>query len=60
MRLGAGAPRYEVAGAGPEHERTYEARVLVDGQCRGTGAGPSKKEAEQAAARVAWEELHDA
>ncbi len=60
VRLGSGAPRYEIQGAGPEHERRFLARVLVDGQALGTGEGPSKKEAEQAAAKMAWEQLRDA
>jgi len=46
-------PRYEVEGAGPDHARHYRARLLVAGQELGTGEGRSKKDAEQAAARVA-------
>jgi dsRNA-specific ribonuclease len=33
------------------------AEVFLGGTCRGTGEGRSKKDAEQAAARAAWEEL---
>jgi len=47
-------PRYEVEGTGPDHARRYRARVLVAGAERGVGEGKSKKDAEQAAARVAW------
>ncbi len=47
-------PRYEVQGTGPDHARRYRARVLVAGAERGMGEGRSKKDAEQAAARVAW------
>jgi ribonuclease-3 len=60
VQRGGGTPRYVVAGTGPEHERHFVAEVFVDGQIRGTGEGPSKKEAEQAAARAAWLELRDA
>jgi ribonuclease III len=47
-------PRYEVEGTGPDHARRYRARVLVADVERGVGEGRSKKDAEQAAARVAW------
>jgi ribonuclease III len=47
-------PRYELEGTGPDHARRYRARVLVAGAERGVGEGRSKKDAEQAAARVAW------
>jgi ribonuclease-3 len=47
-------PRYEVEGTGPDHARRYRASVLVAGAERGVGEGRSKKDAEQAAARVAW------
>jgi ribonuclease-3 len=52
-------PRYEVEGTGPDHARRYGARVLVAGVERGVGEGRSKKDAEQAAARVAWAVLVD-
>ena len=38
---------------GPAHERKYTATVSCDGILLGTGEGKSKKEAEQAAAKVA-------
>lgn len=47
-------PRYEVTGSGPDHERTFTAVVHVDGREAGRGRGPSKKRAEQAAAREAY------
>jgi ribonuclease III len=52
-------PRYEVDGTGPDHARRYRARVYVAGNERGAGEGRSKKDAEQAAARVAWACLVD-
>jgi ribonuclease-3 len=60
VRRGEGMPRYVVGGSGPEHGRQYEAEVYVNGVLRGTGKGTSKKDAEQEAARTAWQELHDA
>jgi ribonuclease-3 len=54
-------PEYVVEGTGPDHDRSYEATVTVQ---RGrqqlvsaTGMGPSKKQAEMAAALEAWYEL---
>jgi ribonuclease III len=54
-QLGLGAPRYEVTGDGPGHERRYSATVRIGGEVAGTGEGSSKKVAELAAARAAWE-----
>lgn len=39
---------------GPPHAKTFHAQVRIDGQVCGTGSGPSKKVAEQAAAKEAW------
>jgi ribonuclease-3 len=52
-------PRYEVSGTGPDHDRRFTAVVRIGGTERGQGTGKSKKEAEQAAARVAWQSLRD-
>jgi len=60
VRLGEGVPRYVLAGTGPDHDRTYSAQVFVAGVCRGTGVGPSKKDAEQDAAGHALSELDGA
>jgi ribonuclease-3 len=57
VHYGLGAPRYEVAGRGPDHARRYAARVLVADETFGTGEGPSKKDAEQQAAQAAWQAL---
>jgi ribonuclease III len=46
-------PAYDVTSEGPDHERSFAATVTVDGRVTGRGAGRSKKEAEQAAARAA-------
>jgi ribonuclease III len=40
--------------SGPDHDKTFEAEVLLSSEPVGAGAGHSKKEAEQAAAKEAW------
>ena len=50
-------PRYLVADDGPDHAKRFYATVYVAGEPHGAGEGRSKKQAEQAAARVAWEKL---
>jgi len=52
---GVGAPHYEVTGTGPGHDRRFTATVRIAGEVVGTGEGSSKKVAELAAARAAWE-----
>ncbi len=52
-------PEYAVTGAGPDHERTFKATVVIEGKVAGTGAGSSKKRAQQVAARRALEALGD-
>lgn len=56
-RLGVGAPVYEVVGEGPDHDRTFTARIFVEGVERGSGQGTAKKIAEQLAAQAAFEAL---
>ena len=51
------APRYDVVEDGPDHAKRFFASVSVDGEVRGEGQGRSKKQAEQSAARDAWERL---
>lgn len=47
-------PRYSVVAIdGPDHNRTYTVHVLVGAEAYGTGTGPSKQAATQAAARDA-------
>jgi ribonuclease III len=50
-------PRYEVTDRGPDHEKTFTAEVAVDGEVVGRGEGRNKKEAEQRAARQAYQRL---
>ena len=57
-------PRYTIRDEGPDHAKQFFAEVRVGGEVRGSGEGRSKKQAEAAAARAAWEglrlELEDA
>ncbi|MBP9919982.1 MAG: ribonuclease III, partial [Dermatophilaceae bacterium] len=52
-----GSPEYRLIESGPDHEKSFDAAVLVGDEVLGHGAGRSKKEAEQAAAEQAWVEL---
>jgi ribonuclease-3 len=47
-------PVYRVADSGPDHAKVFHAEVTVRGRSLGNGAGRSKKQAEQMAARYAW------
>jgi ribonuclease-3 len=46
-----------VSEEGPPHERTFTVSAMIDGRDIGRGMGRSKKDAEQAAARAALDEL---
>lgn len=51
---GLPTPEYRLARAeGPDHDRTFYVEVWFDGECRGSGSGPSIKAAEEQAARQA-------
>jgi ribonuclease-3 len=50
-------PQYAVDDEGPDHAKRFFATVRIAGDVRGSGEGRSKKQAEQAAARVAWQAL---
>jgi len=49
-----GVPEYVIEDAGPDHEKTFTARVKVGSETYGHGTGRSKKEAEQQAAETAY------
>jgi len=51
---GLGVPEYLITDSGPDHEKTFVARVRVGAAVYGHGSGKSKKEAEQLAAETAW------
>ena len=48
---------YDITGSGPDHDRSFSASLVIGGHHFGTGTGPSKKEAERAAAAEGWIEL---
>ncbi|PYR61468.1 MAG: ribonuclease III [Acidobacteria bacterium] len=51
-------PEYRVAGTiGPDHNKLFQVEVVVKGEAIADATGPSKKEAEQEAARRALEKL---
>jgi ribonuclease-3 len=50
-------PAYVITEEGPDHGKRFFATVLIGGDELGRGMGSSKKQAEQDAARVAWNEL---
>jgi ribonuclease-3 len=52
-------PVYSVSDEGPDHAKEFEAVVHLRGRAHGSGRGRSKKQAEQAAARAAWESLRN-
>jgi ribonuclease-3 len=56
-RLSWGVSYVVVEVSGTPHERAFTCAAVIDGEERGVGSGPSKKVAEQAAARQALEGL---
>jgi ribonuclease-3 len=52
-------PRYAITDEGPDHAKRFFATVSIAGLVRGEGEGRSKKQAEAAAARSAWEALRE-
>jgi ribonuclease-3 len=53
-RQGKGMPAYRVTDSGPDHNKVFEATVVVGGRDMARGTGSSKKQAEMAAALQAW------
>jgi ribonuclease-3 len=51
-------PSYDIDEDGPDHQKVFTAAVSVAGERLGAGSGRTKKEAEQQAAREAYETLH--
>jgi ribonuclease III len=57
---GLGVPRYSIIKEeGPDHDRTFTVVVSLSNKKNGTGVGKNKKEAEQAAASKALEQLSE-
>jgi ribonuclease-3 len=57
--LTSGVPEYVVEESGPDHQKSFRARVRVGEDMYGDGKGRSKKEAEQEAAATAYAELSE-
>jgi ribonuclease-3 len=55
--LGVGVPEYLIEDSGPDHQKSFVARVRLGEEIFGAGSGASKKEAEQHAAQAAYEAL---
>jgi ribonuclease-3 len=52
-------PEYRLEDRGPDHEKEFTATVFLNGQPMGSGVGRSKKEAEQRAAREAFDHMSE-
>ena len=50
-------PEYRLEERGPDHEKEFTATVFLSGEPLGVGVGKSKKEAEQRAAREAFDHI---
>lgn len=57
--LGKSAPEYEITQSGPDHNKSFTAKAVISGEKFPIGTGKSKREAEQAAARLALAQLRD-
>ncbi len=55
--IGAGVPSYSITESGPDHEKSFQAQVVLGEKFYGHGSGSNKKEAEQQAAASAYAEL---
>jgi ribonuclease-3 len=55
--LNKGVPEYVVTEEGPDHDKNFTAVAMVAGVGISQGIGKSKREAEQIAARIAYESL---
>ena len=53
--LGLTSPEYEIGESGPDHDKSFTAIAILSGQRYPQGVGKSKREAEQAAAKLAHE-----
>jgi ribonuclease-3 len=55
-----GSPEYVVLESGPDHQKAFHAKVVLNSVEVGEGRGNSKKQAEQLAAEQAWTALSSA
>lgn len=54
---GLSAPEYEVTQSGPDHDKSFSASAIISGEKFLPGSGKSKREAEQMAAKLAYDAL---
>ena len=55
--LNLSAPEYEITESGPDHDKSFIAAAILSGEKFPLGHGKSKREAEQSAAKIAYELL---
>lgn len=55
--VGVGVPRYDVTESGPDHDKRFEAMIVIGELRFGPGRGRNKKQAEQEAAGIGFAEL---
>ena len=55
--LSLSAPEYEITESGPDHDKSFIAAAILSGEKFPLGHGKSKREAEQSAAKIAYELL---
>ena len=55
--IGLSAPEYEIGESGPDHDKSFTAIAILSGERFPQGFGKSKREAEQAAAKLAHDVL---
>jgi len=55
---GLASPEYEITESGPDHDKSFTAVAVLGAEKFEVGNGKSKREAEQAAARLAYEALN--
>jgi ribonuclease-3 len=55
--IGLSAPEYEIGESGPDHDKNFTAIAILSGERFPQGLGKSKREAEQAAAKLAHDVL---
>ena len=56
-RLNLGVPDYRIQESGPDHDKHFVATVHLGERAYGSGSGPTKKAAEQAAAAATYAQL---
>ncbi len=55
---GLTSPEYEIEESGPDHDKSFSAAAIIGGEKFAVGRGKSKREAEQVAAKLAYEEIN--